>query len=287
MLDSLISQMLPDDDIEVIVCDFHRPDATKTLYRRIPVALVAPKPCAWSGKHRITNSDWWSKASHINTAPCYVTKPWVLMLDDRSVLAPGFMSAVREAIAGDYVMAGTYQKRIGMDVAGGVITNSGTITGEDTRMAHVKEIKAPNPFPCGGEWLYGCALLVPLGLILQTNGSPETLCCGLGFEDVAWGLILQNAGAKMMFDSRAMLIEDRSPDWIGEPMKRSSKEKHKNDTSDKAHTVLKIIRTAKRSENPFGDLRELRDKIQSGHPFPVINLPQTDWFDGSKIEDLP
>lgn len=285
---SIFNQLKDGEAVDLLVVDsncyqyqFDIHEVGGRPFRSVPVM-----PNVWQGKYRLTREDWWAKPSAINTSICYCKTEWILFLDDRSVIAPGFMDAIRMAMKHNYIMFGSYEKRVNMTVEGGFIKNGGIVTGEDSRWQYVQEKSLGNPFTCGGEWGYGCVVLSPLEWLLEVNGSP-TRCDGLGFEDAILGLILQNAGYPMYFDRRALLIEDRTPSEIGTPMRRESWEKHPNDTSDKAHTMLRLVKTMKRSDNPY-NLRELRKVIQSGGEFPIPdpNKKHTDWFTGKDISTL-
>jgi hypothetical protein len=123
--------------------------------------------------------------------------------------------------------------------------------------------------------------------LLQVNGSPE-MCCGMGFEDAILGLVMQNNNFPMMYDPNALLIEDRTPSELGTPMRRTAKERWPNDKEDKAHTLLKMVKTMKSFDQPFGSLRELRARIQAGGQFPPVDRTKKylDWFDESEISKL-
>lgn len=251
----------------------------------LEIQITSPKPNIWQGKYRLTKENWWAVSNARNTALCLCKTDWILFLDDRCVLMPGFMDAVRAAMAGDYIMAGSYQKRQAMTVKNGFIDHGGIVQALDSRETYVSASNAPIPFSCGGEWLFGCCLLMPLEWALDVNGYPER-CNALSFEDVIFGMLLQNRKRPMKFDPRAKVIEDRTPDKLGTPMRRESKERWPHDTSDKAHTTLKWVRTAMKSDNDY-DIRELRAKIQAGEPFPIPNNPDAkDWFDSQLVRDF-
>lgn len=289
MLESLENQVRQSEsnEIKVLVIDalkstdFH----LSSKFSGLDFTHVQPKPNIWQGEHRLTKEDWWAVSNARNTALCLCKTEWILFLDDRCVLQPGFMDAVREAMAGGYCMAGAYEKRQHMTVENGVIKHGGIVQAVDGRETYFKSIGATMPFPCGGEWLFGCCLLLPLEWALQVNGYPER-CNALSFEDVIFGKLLQNNNFPMKFDPRAKMIEDRTPEKLGLVMRRESKECHPNDTSDKAHTSLRWVATAMKSDNDY-DIRELRAKIQAGGQFTIPNDPDAkDWFDGQLVREF-
>lgn len=280
-LDSLRKQLQPDDEVEVIVVS----DQVDWKFVRLMIAGVAlgfvrTKPNNFSGRHRVTKEDWWSKSSSINTFLCYANHDYVVMVDDRSVIGPDWMKAVRRAEGERYVLAGSYQKRTAMTVENGLIRNGGIIVAEDPRKS-----STDGPIPCGGEWFYGCCTGAPLEWWLEINGAPER-CDGMSFEDVISGLLMQNNGFPMYYDKRALLIEDRTPDLIGPAIRRSSKELYPNDTSDKAHTLLAQVRGGQKQSLNGYDLRELRLRIRAGEKFPLPDPNEVDWFDGKPLSEF-
>ena len=246
-----------------------------------------PMPNIWAGENRITKDQWWNKPVSINSAICLCQTTWIMLIDDRSLFAPKFFHSVQNALDGSTALFGRYEKRVGIEVKNGQMTNEGTLTGADSRYEYCQKNGIIGPYPCPGEWAYGCCVLAPVEWLLQVNGSPE-MCCGMGFEDAILGLVMQNNNFPMMYDPNALLIEDRTPSELGTPMRRTAKERWPNDKEDKAHTLLKMVKTMKSFEQPFGSLRELWERIQAGEPFPSVDKTKThtDWFDGQPIKDM-
>jgi hypothetical protein len=287
-LESIEKQITNGEDVRIILVsplwtDYDAASLLETAkFAGCDFKHVRPKPNVWQGEHRVTPVDWWAKSNAINTALCLCKTEWIMFIDDRCVLMPGFMTAVRDAMAGNYIMAGAYEKRHSMTVENGIIKHGGIITGSDGRTGSLA-----GPVDCTGHWLFGCCTLAPLEWWLQINGAPEK-CDSLSFEDVIIGMLFQNNGFPIKYDVRAKMIEDRTVSEIGEPMSRSSKEKHPHDASDKAHTLLRWVNAgAKRSENGF-EIRELRDAIQKGELFPIPDpeVIYKDWFDGQPLSEM-
>lgn len=276
-LDSLRPQIKDNEDVRIIICSLFPVTVAPALNLRV----IEPKPNIWQGKYKLTKDSYWAVANARNTCIAMCETEWVSFLDDRGVLSSNWLQCVREAMDGGYIMAGSYSKRQNMVVENGVILYQGILQAEDARIKSTRGL----PIPCPGEWLFGCNLAMPLEWLLQVNGYEEK-SNSVSFEDCLLGLTLSNNGFPMKFDPRPMLTEDRTPSKLGVPMKRSSKEKHPNDTSDKCHTLLKWTRTAKRSDNPY-DIRELRIKIQAGGEFDIPNNPnEVDWFDSEPIKNF-
>lgn len=249
------------------------------------IPLIPPKPTVWSGPHRLTKDDWWSASSARNTAFCLCRTEWIAFVDDRCVLLPGWLAAVQRAVKGKYAVCGAYEKRTGMTVENGVIKHGGIVTGEDCREAYLKKVgHGPNLFDCPGNWMFGCTFALPLEWALAVNGFEEG-CDGLSMEDVIFGMNLANAGYPIKYDPGMKIIEDRTPEHIGPTMKRSSKERHPNDTSDKGHAALKRFGSEKRAQHQW-DLRQIREHVLKGGAFPIPTGPRHDWFDNQPLSEM-
>jgi hypothetical protein len=279
-VESLCKQLTPVDEVEVIVIDGHMEgNSPLRQYGKIKLGFFEPKPTNFSGRYRVTKDSWWSKASAINTFLCYANHDHVVMVDDRLVLGPRWMEAIRDAVRGNYAMTGAYQKRREMTVVDGVIRHSGIITGEDHRTGPETAV------PVGHSWFFGCCNAMPLEFWLEMNGAPERTD-GMGSEDIFIGILLHNNGHQVFLDRRALVIEDRTPGEfsLGYPIRRTTKEKFPYDFSDKCHTLIRDVQGQKQSINGY-DIRELRLRIRSGEKFPLPNPDQLDWFDGAPIKD--
>jgi hypothetical protein len=286
-LDSLGAQLREGEQglIQIVRVDFDaRPFAGAESRWRDGRGLVgwkvSPKPTLWQGPHKEMVQDWWANSNARNTGLCLagLDSEWVWFLDDRCVLAPSCMEAVRAAMEGNYVVFGAYEKRVGMKVENGRIKKEGTRIGTDGRLEHCEAMGLGNPFPCGGEWGYGCSMLMPVNWALQVGGFEEQMD-GLGFEDVIFGLMLQNNGYPLRYDTRLMMIEDRTREFIGKTLRR---EDCGVSPDDKSHRSLKIFGTARNTSNR-ANLLQQRKAVLEGRPFPALLGPREDWWDGAEI----
>lgn len=237
-----------------------------------------PKPTIWQGEARITKEDWWAVSNARNTGICLCRTEWIAFLDDRCVLMPTWLQAIRNAMEGSYAVCGTYEKRHNMTVENGVIKNGGIVTGRDNRD------NGREPFPRnvdGGYW-YGCTNALPLEWALNIGGFPEDKCDGLSFEDIPFGMLLRNNAYPIKFDPTMKMIEDRTPEKLGPVMKRSD---YGVSPNDKSHEVLKIFRQAKTSLNSW-PIRDVREKVLRGEPFPPPSASHNEWFTGRPIVEL-
>ena len=267
--------------IDVIVVDALRNTRVNTIRLPCPVQHVLPKPTVWQGASRLTKQDWWAMSNARNTAICLSRSEWIAFLDDRSVLQLGYFKALTEAMAGNYGVAGGYEKRKDMTVERGVIKNGGIITGNDGRIEHQAKFNLPNPMSCGGEWFFGANFAMPLEWTLEVNGIDET-CDGSSMEDVIFGMQLQHCGHSLKFDSRMKIIEDRTPGLTGTPMIRRDKGVSPN---DKSHALLAKCGSVKRALHHW-DMRKVRLNVLAGMGFPKATTPTHDWYDGQPLSEM-
>jgi len=305
--ESLAVQLQPTDDIELILVDFFAQEgdgwtsadvgtrgtevmkAQTKAGLKCPVIWTPPKPTVWQGPYRLTKDQWWAAANSRNTALCWSAGDYWVNVDDRCVLLPGWMDAVREAKAGNYAVCGPYQKRTSVTVENGLIKNAGIVTGEDNRTAYVRQYydihqHLRNPFSAPGSWWYGCSTGIPIEWALKVNGYPEDVCDGLGSEDSLFGILLQNNNLPIYFDERMAIVEDRSPEFIGTTMRREDKGEI-GTPRDKSHSALNRIQTSKVSMNSY-DIRQLRNNMLQGKPWPKPTALAYDWFDKQPINQM-
>lgn len=302
---SLAAQLQPGDDIEIIIVDFfaqvgdswnHKDVADRRMKAFAATAPIddrcsgvhwdAPKPTVWQGPHRLPRDNWWAAANARNTALCLARGDWWACVDDRCVLLPGWMAAVRDAVKGKYAIVGPYEKRTGITVKQGIIEHAGIVTGVDSRLQYIWEHYSMhkslgNPYSAPGEWFYGCSFALPVEWALKVNGFDET-CDSSSGEDYIFGLMLQNNGFELRLDTRLMIIEDRTPEFIGPAMLRKDKGQSPN---DKSHALLARLKGQKRAQHPW-DIRTIRNGVLRGAGWPGANWPMTDWYDGEPVHNF-
>ncbi len=281
-LDSLKAQILPDDRVGTLVfvdalypeCEFIESPCPGTP--SIKVITTSPKPTIWQGEHRKTAVDWWAAANARNTGLCLAATDWIAWVDDRCVLGPQWLQSIRDAMEGGYAVFGAYEKRHGMKVENGVIVEPGTTTGVDHRIAHVE---ANLPAHCPGNWCYGCSVALPVEWALSIGGFEQAMD-GMSFEDVIFGLMIQNNGWTRCYDPRFMIIEDRSPEACGKTYRREDKGVSPN---DKSHRSLELFGGAVQTTNRH-QLWQSRQAVQAGKPWPLLFDSTSDWYDGETID---
>ncbi len=273
-LDSLALQCTSDNVKIIIVSTFK--DAVGDLFNSDKVKVVNPKPTIWQGEYKITRESWWAKSNAMNTGIALCDTEWIAFVDDRSVLMPGWLQCVQDSMIHTYAVCGSYEKRANMRVTNGEITNHGDLLGID--------IRTQRGFPhLTSDW-YGGSGALPLEWCLMVNGFPEDVCDGLGFEDIQFGKLLNNNHLEMRYDSRMRIVEDRTQSEIGGALKRGGKKGKNSPWDDKDYAILNRMGDAKTSQNSY-DIRELRQRVLSGKPFPSPTASHFDWYDNAPIAE--
>jgi glycosyltransferase involved in cell wall biosynthesis len=261
-----------------------------------------PKPTVWQGKHRLTKEDWFAASNARNTAICLAPDGWIAFVDDVSVLLPGWLARVREAMNHPKrITCGAYRKVKELVVEDGYVKSFADHPGgRDNRMAAVKcdyldkfalgpvvaMDRVSLPVPCAGNWMYGCSLVAPVEAFLEINGYPEALCDGMGFEDVIAGIMLEKKGYSFAYDPRMMTYESEELHHQMPVMKRSD---YGVSPNDKSHAVLNAARNGHGwHPNYFGEegIRGLRSRVLRGEPFPVVQIPAHEWFTRTPLSEL-
>lgn len=277
-MDSLKRQLPGDYAPRIIVVD--------SLWDKRPIDCrvdlhIAPKPTIWQGEHRLTSEEWWAASNARNTVLCHANSDWILWVDDRCVLLPTCVDAIKDAMEGNYVCFGTYEKRHFMEVEDGEITVPGVVTGADGRLRdaetlfHTKGIVKAYP-----SWAFGCLVLCPVVMALAVGGFEEA-CDGMGAEDTAFGAMLCNNSIDMRFDPRLGCVQDRTPGESGPSMRREDKGLK---PLDKSHRSIELFHTACNTSNRHL-LLQSRRAVLEGKPWPLLFGSREDWHDGEPVNE--
>lgn len=287
------------EGIRVVVVDHWRnlegrqTDIHCALYRGIPTSIdlhhVAPKPTVWQGPGRLTKADYFAAANARNTALGLAPDGWIAFVDDLSVLMPGWLAAVREAMQGNYIACGAYRKVKDMVVEGGELKSfTNHPPGLDPRWSGGSSDHAK---PCDGAWLFGCSLVAPVEAFLQINGYPE-VCDGMGYEDCVTGKAIERNGWSIRYDRRMLTYESEELHTQTPIMRREDPcrgDPNANPRDDMSHSMLRTFANVRRFDNFFGPegLSGLRDRVLRGEPFPPMGIPEHRWFDSKPLRELP
>jgi glycosyltransferase involved in cell wall biosynthesis len=297
-LDSLHLQLKPGDEnkIKVVVVDFWRDERGSEFLSRSRGVVshhVGFKPNVWNGPHRLTKTDWFAACNARNTGLCYANSNWIAYCDDLSVLLPGWLDSVKQAMRENYIVFGAYKKTKNTVVENGEV-KSFNIHTTDSRLHQASSERTT----CAGSWLFGCSLAMPVQALLDVNAWPENLCDGLSFEDCILGMAIGNTGKyTFKYDRRMMTYESEELHHVGPVFRREDWHFENgvavlggNGRDDKSHAVLNKASGLSRFDNYFGegfpDIASLRNHILNGGSFPIRNQPCTDWYSGILLQDL-
>lgn len=248
----------------------------------IEVVETDPKPNVWAGKHRLTTQNFFHAASVRNTGLCLAPEGYIAFVDDLSVLLPGWWEQVKLAADGWYVACGTYAKVNKLNVVNGVVESyEDHPAGVDSRKQF---FTTDEPFKCSGGWMYGCSMAMPVEALLTVNGFDEGHDSMSG-EDTACGIMLERNGFELRMCPKMMTLESEELHHIGVPAKRIIKPYP--GYKDSSHAILDWILRGNRTVSPnFQNLRELRQKILAGEPFPIPTEPIVDWRDAAALSGM-
>lgn len=270
---------------QVVVIDGRYP---RKLEADFPFDHRSPKPTVWQGTHRLTRRDYFCAANTRNTALAIARHGHVVFVDDLSVLAPGWLKAHLHAAANGYVLCGTTHKRKKIEVSseGEILRSEELVHGTDSRMRYLVD---DSLFRCGGGWLYGGTFSVPLEHALRVNGQDE-ICDSIGGEDYDFGQRLERAGSEIYITRTCGTIEDEDAHHTQETMIRL--DKPWPDLVDGPYSSNRLLNRLRRESDrvwTLGNsfvLREMRDRVLSGEPFPIPVEPTTHWVDGQPLSEM-
>lgn len=262
---------------------------------------LPPLPCAWQGPFRQTTRDFFCAGNTRNTAFVVARAPYVVFVDDLSVLMPGWFNQVLHAAQDQYIVCGAYKKvkKLHVTPCGTGVSYEEFPAGVDTR------------WPCGsdggivpwhGSGMFGCSFGLPLEAALEVDGNDAALL-GQGAEDTDFGIRLERAGWPICYNRNMLTLESEELHHDGSKLPQERKivvpdrlpagyeawnhvnpaEKYWSD-----HVTLnRLINEPDRTLPVIGDnLREIRAKYQATGLVPVPVPGQVDWRTGGPLKDL-
>lgn len=272
------------EGVEVIVVANHANDLENLgIHDRIPdITFTVPKPSVWAGKHRLTSRDYFAASNARNTGLCWASGETIVYVDDLSVLMPGWWERVKIAAETDCVACGVYRKVFDLEVEEGRVKSfRDSPGGHDTRLP---QLDSDAVKPCSGGWLYGCSVAMPVEALLKINGWDED-CDSMGFEDCSCGFRLQRSGADLRIDPKMMTWESEEGHNQGTPALRIIKPYP--GWKDSSCFMENYFKFGDRIFAPnYCNMRELRQKILAGEPFPIPTEPSKDWRDGQALSEM-
>lgn len=287
--DGIVRQCGSAVDFEVIVVDSvlwddaagRRQELADIVKGRFAYKHVPPKPSVFQGPHRLTKSDFFAASNARNTGICHSSKDYIYFIDDLSIMLGDFLSNVRHAAQGKYVVGGAYKKVLELVVENGDAKSWREFPqGLDSRLGRGSK---EGIRPINGGALYGCSMGLPMGAMLQINGFDE-IYDSQGGEDYSVGIALEKWGHKIWYNLNLMTLEDELAHGQGPIFKRIIKPGN----PDSSWVVLNRLNGASRPRafgNTF-ELAELRRDTLAGKPLPIPKEPKTHWFDGQPLSEM-
>lgn len=269
---------------EIVVVDFHAP-RTIAIPGKGWITTNQPAPNVWSGPHRLTKADYFSASNASNTAIALCRTDWVVFVDDVSVLMPGWWNRAKLATERDGITLGTYRKVFELTVKEGIVTHyKDNPIGHDLR----KKWHGTNEAAiCDGQWFYGCSFVARIEDLLRCNGF-DLDCDGMGYQDTTAGNMLKQHGVKFWFDPQLLTME--SEELHNQPGNKFIRWDPGKSPNDKSHAIVDLVMRKGRTVAPnyYGPegLRGLRQRVLRGEGFPVIQIPEHDWFTGLPLREL-
>ncbi len=274
LVDDLIRQAAPDDELELVIVDclgrsvdMLLPNLGDRLPQLRQIQIALPKPNPWQGPYRVTTRDLHGIANARNTALCLASHAYVAFLDDRARICPTWLAAVRRAQACEVAVCGPCDR----DVREGRFYRQY----DDRRKLSTAKASRPIPRP---DWFYGGSFALPLAWALEINGCEEGTD-PVGHQDRVMGHMLANRHRPIIYDPAMAILQDRKlPEVHPFPRIRNGGERRQ---------IAKRYYGLKRTEcTP--DLAVIRAVVQRGEPFPMHHVKPTDLdlFSGQPIGEL-
>lgn len=305
--DSLRHQ-LDDTPVKVVVVSRYSSDLW--LCPNVPpnTTFINPKPNVWQGPYRLTTQDYFAASNTRNTGLLHAEDGYIAYVDDLSVLLPGWFQQVKEAMAGGWIACGSYVKVKNLSVANGEVHsfdgvenpfNRHELTWQNAVAAAINGFPAgidsrikpsggsSEPFPCGGSWMFGASVAMPVEALLSIGGWDHR-ADSMGGEDYLCGIMLEKAGYQLKYCKRMMTLESEEAHHEEPPLRRIIK--GPPGKTDASWMLLNLVMNDPHPTVPDeygnGGIREARKRVLAGGPMPIVQTPQHHFYDGQPLSQM-
>lgn len=272
-----------------------RAQLDRAVRGRFKYLHIPPLPCEWQGPFRITKKDWFCAANSRNTAFIVAEKPYIVCVDDLSILGPIWLAQVRHAAESGYIVCGAYKKLLQMKVVDGeLVSFTEHPPGVDSRWGAGSD---GGIVPWHGSGMYGCSFGVPTHLVEKIDGC-DSWCNGAGAEDYDFGIRLERAGGVFYYNRNMVTFESeeghgeepalpRECKFVAPERLPGSLREHYPDGLMSDHVMLQsVIREKRILPHGKNQIAEMRRQWQRERVVQIPQRPQTDWRDGADLSTL-
>lgn len=256
---------------------------------------IPPLPCEWQGPFRLTQKDWFCAANSRNTAFIVAEHPYIVCVDDLSILGPIWLAQVRHAADSGYCVCGQYKKLLEMKVVDGeLVSFTDNPKGVDSRWGAGSD---SGIVPWHGSGMFGCSFGVPTALVDKVDGC-DSWCNGAGAEDYDFGIRLQRAGGQFFLNRNMLTLESeeghseepslpREAKFVAFDRLPESLKPHYPDGLMSDHVMLQsVVRENRILPHTPNRIAALRRQWQTERMVQIPQAPAFDWRDGKNLQDL-
>lgn len=272
-----------------------RDELASVVRGRFKYLHIPPAPCAWQGPFRLTSKDWFCAANSRNTSFIVAEKPYVVCIDDLSVLGPQWLAQVKHAAEHKYCACGSYKKLMDMNVVDGeLVSFTENPKGVDSRWGRGS---IGGIVPWFGSAMYGCSFGVPMELVDAVDGN-DSWGDGGGAEDTDFGIRLERAGGKFFYNLNMATFESEEGHTEEPSLPREAKmvphdrlpESLRDAYPDglmSDHVMLQsVIRESRVRPCIANNIARLRGQWQRERLVQIPQRPMFDWRDGADLSTL-
>lgn len=272
-----------------------RAQLDRAVRGRFKYLHIPPLPCEWQGPFRITKKDWFCAANSRNTAFIVAEQPYIVCIDDLSILGPIWLAQVRHAAESGYIVCGAYKKLLDMQVVDGELRSfTENPKGVDSRWGAGSD---GGIVPWHGHGMYGCSFGVPTALVEKVDGC-DSWCNGAGAEDYDFGIRLQRAGGVFYYNRNMATFESEEGHGEEPSLPRECKfvtaerlpgnlREHYPDGLMSDHVMLQsVLRGSSYLPHTPNQIAGLRRQWQNERLVQIPQKPAFDWRDGADLSTL-